>query len=220
MELGDSISYFSGLLPLLVFLLLLRRMKEGLVWVIFFYCIYSICNDSIIIYRASHHLSFSVFLYIFTLLEYLFFSIVLYFFLHSPFLKAIVITLSIVFVCFCLYNIFFINFKKFDSYQASIESILIIAYCVFFFFEEINNPRIPIIYTSYKFWFIIGALMYLSATFFLFIYASDLPDETREQYWVLNVFGNVLKNLLFSIAFAFYKPEKSSPRLGDTPLAF
>lgn len=62
--------------------------------------------------------------------------------------------------------------------------------------------------------------MYLSATFFLFIYASDLPDETREQYWVLNVFGNVLKNLLFSIAFAFYKPEKSSPRLGDTPLAF
>lgn len=195
-------------------------MKETLIWVIFFYCVYSFCNDSIILYRSSHSLRFSIFLYVFTVLEYLFFSSILYSFLHNRLLRAFIITCSVAFVCFCIYSIIFGNFKKFDSYQASIESILIIAYCVFFFLEEINTPRIPIIYSSYKFWFIIGALMYLAATFFLFIYASDLPDKTREQYWVLNIFGNVLKNVLFSIAFAFYKPEKSSDRLRGTPLAF
>jgi hypothetical protein len=210
MALVDLISYFSGILPILVFLIFIFKMKKDEVWVIFFYCLYSFANDSLIIYRSNHSLKFSVFLYIFTLLEYLFFSFILYSFLHNTFFKRLIIVLSIVFTIFCLYNILFGRFSKFDSYQASIESILVISYCIFFLYEEMSNPQIPIIYSSFKFWFIIGALVYLSATFFLFIYASDLPDQTRQQYWIINTFGNILKNLFFSISFLMYKRQSTS----------
>ncbi len=214
MTLVDSILYFSGILPILVFLIFIFKMKKDEVWVIFFYCVYSFSNDSLIIYRSSHSLKFSVFLYVFTLLEYLFFSFVLYFFIRNTLFKKIIILISIAFTIFCLYNILFTRFSKFDSYQASIESILIIIYCIFFLFEEMNNPQIPIIYSSFKFWFIIGTLMYLSATFFLYTYATYLPDNLRQQYWILNTFGNILKNLFFTMSFIMYnnKSDNMLPR--------
>ncbi len=200
MTISNAISYFIGLLPILVFLFFIRKMKGFAVWVILFYCIFSFSNDSIILYRDSNKQSVSLNLYIFTILEYLCFSFILFRFIRSSIFRWIIIFLSIGFIVFCMYYMLFNPLKSFDSYQASIESILIIAYSIFYLYEEINKPQVSVIYASYKFWLVIG-MMYLAGTLFLFIYASDLSDTEREEYWIINVLANVVKNLFFSIAF-------------------
>jgi hypothetical protein len=105
---------------------------------------------------------------------------------------------------------------------ASIEAILIIIYCIIFFYEQINNPDISFIYSSKKFWVTTAFLVYLSGTLFLFIYTSDLSEAEQFYYWPINYFFNILKNLV--IALAFYIPT-SKPQsfikdefLGKPPL--
>lgn len=55
------------------------------------------------------------------------------------------------------------------------------------------------IYTQYSFWIVLGMILYLSGSFFIYIYASHLPDVQVGQYWVFtNIFG-ILKNIFFML---------------------
>lgn len=181
--------------------------------VIFFYSIYSFLNDLVIIYRSSVGLKFSVFLYTFTVIEYIFFSFLLYYLIKSSLVKKAIIVCSLLFIAFCLYNILNEPIKVFDSLQASIESILVLAYCIIYFYEQLNQPQISFIYTKYTFWLITGVLIYLSGTFFLFAFAVNLPEETRDQFWIINLICSVLKNVLFTVSILIYiKTSKKPPQ--------
>ena len=200
----DYISPFSTLLPLLVFLPFLFKKKELPLKVIFFYNAYSFINDFTIIYRSDHGLKVSVFLYIFTVIEYIFFSFLLYHLIKSTIVKKAILICSLLFIVFCLYNIVDKPIRVFDSVQASIESILVLAYCIIYFYEQLNQPQISFIYTKYTFWLITGLLVYLSGTFFLYAFAVNLPDQTRINFWVINLICTILKNLFFTIAILIY----------------
>jgi len=69
-----------------------------------------------------------------------------------------------------------------------------------FLFEQISKPETVFIYSSFKFWVIIGILVYLAATFFLHGFAASLPTETANKYWFINHYSNMLRNVLFAIA--------------------
>lgn len=211
------ISPLSHLLPILIFLLFFRGKKELSVWVIFFYCIYSFSNDLIILYRSDHKLEYLIFLYTFTIIEYLFFSILLYSLIQSKVLRKGIIVISLLFIGFCLYNIINTPIKKFDSVQASIESILVIAYCIIYFYQQLNQPQVTFIYASYTFWIVIGILIYLSGTFFLYAFASDLPPQVREHSWIINLICTILKNLLFTAAIFIHGRKPKSPQ-APTPV--
>ena len=214
----DYISAFSNLLPILIFLPFFSKRKELPVWVIFFYCIYSFINDFIILYRDNNGLSFSIFLYVFTIIEYILFSFLLYFLIKNKTVKKAILLLSLCFIAFCLYNIFDKAVEAFDSVHASVESILLIAYCIIYLYEQLNQPQTTVIYSTYTFWILIGLLIYLSGTFFLYTFAMDLPPDLRETYWVINLICNILKNVLFTISiFIHVKPPKNSstPPLGS-----
>jgi hypothetical protein len=196
----ESISYFSTLIPILSFFFILKKEKKSAIWVIFFYSIYSFTNDSIILYRSDHGFKFSIFLYIFTIIEYLLFSYILFALIQNKVIRKLIIAFSLLFVLFCVFNIIDKPVKKFDSFQASIESILILAYCVIYFYEQINQPQVIFLYSTYTFWILVAILIYLAGTFFLYVFATNLPDNLRYEYWVINLICNILKNLLFAVA--------------------
>jgi len=216
MSILEYISPLSTLLPLLVFLPFMFKKRELPLKVIFFYNIYSFLNDLLIINRFAHGLKVSMFLYTFTVVEYTSFSFLLYFLIKSNIVKKTILICSLLFIVFCLYNIINEPIRVFDSVQASIESILVLVYCIIYFYEQLNQPQLSFIYTKYTFWLITGVLVYLSGTFFLYAFAVNLPDQTRVNWWAINLVCTILKNVLFTVAILIY--IKTNRRPPQTPI--
>lgn len=110
--------------------------------------------------------------------------------------------------------------KNFDAVPASLESILIIIFCVTFFFEQMRDMDVPFVYSSKTFWITVAILVYMSATFFLFVSAEFLTQQERQKYWFINLISNLIKNLLLTIAFIMpnHKPSPLSERPYDDEL--
>ncbi len=96
--------------------------------------------------------------------------------------------------------------------MAGVESVLIIAMCIYYFFDQLKQPNVLAIYTSINFWIIIAFLIYLSGTFFLNIYSeSMLQDKNfQKQYKIINFSFYILKNILFCVALCM-RPDIKNP---------
>ncbi|OQP62120.1 hypothetical protein A3860_29665 [Niastella vici] len=145
----------------------------------------------------------------FTLIEYSLFALLIYLEIHNKRVKKIVLFLSFSFYCTCIYN-YISSPPHFDSLNVTLESILIIAYCIYFFFEQINIPRITFIYAFPQFWITAGILIYLASTFFLFMQADSLTREARRGYWIIAILSQIIRNVLFIIAFLTKKHKENS----------
>lgn len=207
------IDYYFYLLPIAVFLFFLisKRKIVTPLWVILFYCLYSFANNSKIIYDSLNGQNSHLFLYIFTIVEYSLFATFIYLVLEKAVFKRALLFCSFLFTAFCLFNIFFQPKYRFDSVPTAIESLILLVFCILFLFEQINKPEQVFIYSSYKFWIITGILVYLAATFFLYVFAASLPLEQLRQWWDINHFGNILKNIFFSIATIIHAKASKPP---------
>lgn len=63
------------------------------------------------------------------------------------------------------------------------------------------------VYQDPSFWFVVGLMVYLSGNLFLFIQANNLEKEVRNNFWKINLFANITKNILFAIAFSTKKSK-------------
>ena len=226
MPLPFFFSLYSPLIPILLFLLYFKSSIKTVLWVFFIYSIYAFANDNVLIaiqakyfqdpsqkYLISYN---TILLQVFTLLEYLFFSIFFYIILKTSVLKKIIFGFSILFSLFCIYFIAQKGVKEFDSIQTSIEGTLIIIYSIFYFYEQMNSSQVSFIYQGFRFWIVFGILIYMAGNLFLFTYASTLPQELRNQYWIINFVSNILKNILFAVAiFIQAKSMTEKPNLPD-----
>lgn len=70
-----------------------------------------------------------------------------------------------------------------------------------------NKPQVIFIYQEPNFWFVVAFIIYFSGTLFLFIQAKNLTMEVRDNFWKINLFSNIIKNILFAIAFSTKKSK-------------
>ena len=145
---------------------------------------------------------------IFTIVEYSLVSTFIYLSLSNPFLKKVILFISILFLTYAVINFVRTDKKQFDSIPSSIEDILIIAFCIFYLFEQISKPEITFIYASPNFWIVLAFLVYMSATLFLFIITSSLSQEEKNKYWIINHISNTITNIFLSIAFINNRKKK------------
>jgi hypothetical protein len=210
----SDLSIYSGILPIIMFFLFLDRNKKGGLWVIFFYVLVSFANDLLLNYLLLTPSVYFYFYSFFTILEYSFFTAFLFINIKISLLKKIVLIVSALFYIFCIYTLLSTKDYKFDSLTASIEAILIIIYCILFFYEQINHPDVSFIYSSKKFWITTAFLLYLSGTLFLFIYTSDISENAKLDYWPINYVCNIIKNLIITLAF-YIPTSQSQPFVHD-----
>ena len=149
--------------------------------------------------------SLSVILSAFTILEYSFFSIFIYSLVESAGARKAIIVISIAFIASSIFIFFNYQNTTFDAITASLEAVVLISFTIYLLYEQNNKPEISLIYLSYTFWITFAFLIYLSGTFFLFVQYSNLPEETQETFWSINLVCNILKNILFSVAFSMRK---------------
>jgi hypothetical protein len=174
--------------------------------VLFIYTLYALANDLFVYFvllprtdsTKIYHFATSLF----TVLEFLIFGGIIYF-LNTGRLRRIVMLLgSIGFVFYCIWEYLESSDQpSFDSMPASIEAIMLIVFCIFFFFEELKKPPFVPVYVTNRFWIVIGIMVYTALIFFLFLQSAITPLPVFDSYWDINLIANILKNIIFAIAF-------------------
>ena len=197
-------------MPLLVFVLFYKRNRSLWVKVLFFYVVFSFLTDTTILFlldQVSHRLTIFNLLSVFTLVEYTIFSYVLYSVIINRMFRGVILISGAIFFVFSIYYFLTVKNTSFDSLPASIESILIVAYSIFYLFDQMNKPQVIFIYQEPHFWFVVAFILYFSGTLFLFIQASNLTKEVRDNFWKISLFSLIIKNILFAIAFSTKKSK-------------
>jgi hypothetical protein len=82
-----------------------------------------------------------------------------------------------------------------------LEAVLIISYCILLLYEQVKDPTITFVYNTKRFWIIIAFFLYFSSTLFLFLFADTMTIQQRANYWAINNFFEILKNILLTVAF-------------------
>src|SRR2546423_6516779 len=168
--------YLAAITDLLIilafFFLKQKTKKDKRIRIIFIYCF-----SSLLLNYIGEHLS-KDFLYLFyalfTLIEYLIFTSFFWMFIISPKMKKWIIFLSCAFVSFVLGYLIVSGRIRIDSLCIGIETILILIYTFYYFYEEMKDTSDSFIYNKYQFWVISGILIYLAGSFFIYIYANQV----------------------------------------------
>jgi hypothetical protein len=112
----------------------------------------------------------------------------------------LIIILSILFTFFIITYNLLTHVKAIDSIPIGVECILILIFSFFYLYEQMKDTDSLFIYSTTPFWIILAMMLYLAGSFFIYIYASQLPHKDVAKYWVLTNIFSILKNIFFSIA--------------------
>jgi hypothetical protein len=192
--------FLSYLLCITFFLVFSLKNPKKELWIIFIYIIYSLLSDFIRFKVLGEKNGFFV-SSLFTIGELVIISYYFYTVIKAPILKKSILAASSI-ILLSLVVIFIRSDKKnFDSFSASLESITFIIFCLLYFYEQINRQDQYFIYSSPNFFVVLGIMIYMSATLFLFVMANNFSEIERNRYWVINDVSNIITNISFSIAF-------------------
>src|SRR5690606_7537286 len=92
---------------------------------------------------------------------------------------------------FIIFSIFqFLNSTSYyiDSLSITIENLIIICFTIFYFYEQLVLPQQNFIYSSFRFWIILGILIYSTGTFFFFLQSDKLADDQWKDWSLINYF--------------------------------
>jgi len=208
----QNIALVSHLLPLFLFFLFFRRNNERDIRVILFYCLYSFVNDIVITHlntTEQYTLTF-ILLSAFTLIEYALFSYVLYINIKKAIFRKLILIISPFFIVFSIFQFLRSAGNGIDSISITVEYILLIIYCLFYFFDELIEPNATFIYATYKFWILVAILIYSTGTFFLFLQSSDLTPEEWNKWSIINHLCTIAKTAFFSVAVIMRKEPQEN----------
>src|SRR5690606_5100562 len=167
-----NIAKYSNLVPLLLFIFFWKRNLFKEVVVIVFFALYSFVNDSIVLglgdSQENNAIIFRL-LSLFTIIEFCVFALIIYWCLNIRKLKIFILFVSPIFIIFSIFQ--FLNSTSFyiDSLSITIENLIIICFAILYFYEQLAIPQNSFIYNSFRFWLILGILIYSTGTFFFFL---------------------------------------------------
>jgi len=209
------------LLPLLIILIISGKIKVNWfiviigVYLLFFFLLNSYILEIVsLIKKKNYYL-------IYTSIEYLAFTSILYTYISNKKFRISIVILSILFISFLLLFYTIAHVKRVDSIPIGIESLLLFIYIFYYFYDSLKNfdPEHKL-YEKPSFWFIAGIFVYLGITFFFNILGNYMENEQIDQYYHFSYFGDILKNILFSIAlyvYSKYALKKLSKKQNEIP---
>jgi hypothetical protein len=206
-----AILHFSvNALVIILFLIFFRKTKheKGLLAITCYCLLDSVLN--LMVKYVNVNITWRLYIWsTFTFIEYLTFTYIIWSTLKNPLVKRLIVYISALFIVFTtLYNIV-TNFKSIDSIPIGIETILILLFSFYYLYEQMNNTVNLFIYSTYKFWIIIGFMIYLAGSFFIYILASAMEQVLLNQYWLLTNAFYAIMIILFSIAFFVFNKKNN-----------
>jgi hypothetical protein len=204
-----SIFLVFELLPVVFYVSFLPRNKHKGLQVIFIYCLISFGTEILApLLKKVFDINVFYTLATFTIIEYSLLTIFLYRSIDDRRLRYVPVIGSLVFFPVAIINFLQGRITNFDSTTASVEAILIIIYSILFLYGQIKDPAILFVYNTKKFWVVGAFFLYFSSTLFLFVYAATLTKQEQHNYWYINDLFDIIKNILFCIAFTMKTSSK------------
>ena len=204
-----ALAQFSPLVLFFVFFKKINKIIE--LWVVFFYVLLSLVFNIVLpSFKSNASLIFNIS----EIIEFLFFSAFFYFAIRNIRIKQLIIIISSITFLTEL-SLLFLQKSKFDFWVTLITTILILIYCIVFFYEEMNSPQTLLIYQSYNFWIATGSIIYLAGTLFLFLYTADIKDKQNNSLWNIDIVFEIIKNISFSIAIIIGRNGKKNIASSD-----
>lgn len=141
----------------------------------------------------------------FTLFEFLFYLWTLRQIIKKRMVKKLIGYAMVILLIFSLLNIFYIQgIRRFQSYSYSIGSLLIVAFCIYYFYEIFLIPHSINLLRQPPFWICSALLFYYTISFPIFGLTNVVPTLPNVIINNLSTFITILNVLLysmFSIAF-------------------
>lgn len=142
---------------------------------------------------------------VFTFIESLFFAGFFYSIIKKKSLKKLIVTITIIFsislIVYYYYSYLLLQSPlALDSIPIGIETILIFVFSFFYFFEQMNDTTNLFIYSKPSFWAVLGILLYLSGSFFIYIFANQIDFKDLGKYWIITNIASIIKNIFFAVA--------------------
>jgi hypothetical protein len=104
------------------------------------------------------------------------------------------------------------DYIQFNSIMSSIGSVILLILVLYYFIIVLKPTLDPAPLFTPVLVIVVGLLLYLSSTFFLFIIASRLSVDEMQKYWTINSYANILTNLIISLAFLISKTADSKQK--------
>ena len=147
-----------------------------------------------------------------TFYEYSLFAFFIWLNINNRKFRQVILIASILFVFFLFFYYTNATFKRLDSLPIGIESILLLIFTSYFFYEQINNPNLLFIYNDYKFWVTTGIMIYISGSFFIYIFANQIPKSEISLYWSFTYVFLGIMNILFAIGILLLGQKSNQKR--------
>lgn len=140
----------------------------------------------------------------YTFLEYAVFAFLFYWNIQSKKFRNFLIFASILFLVFQIIYLLTIKVRRLDSIPVGIETILLLTYIIYFFFDFSKHSTTSYIYNHYCFWLSLGILFYLGGSFFFYILIDHLDKDEINTFGNLTYMAEIGKNILFTTSIFFY----------------
>ena len=160
-------------------------------------------------YRRPYYLFY-------TFTEYSFFAFIFWQNIEGHRFKIFMTLASTFFISFQIVYFFTSKPKILDSIPIGIETILVFIYTVYYLFEQFKNPNVQFINRTFSFWLVIGIVIYLSGSFFLYILANEVPFKELMSYWFLTYAFDIIKNIFFAIGIYICAKQFSNKKLNKS----
>lgn len=154
----------------------------------------------------------------YTFFEYAVFACIFWINIKQIKVKRLIILISLLFFVFQAFYVLSGKVKRLDTIPVGIETILLLIYILYFFFQFSKNLGTSYIYNHYAFWIAVGILIYLGGSFFFFILIEYLTPEELETFGNMTYVAEIIKNILFATGIYIYskypfknKPERKEP---------
>jgi hypothetical protein len=208
LQFTENIARFTLLLPIILFFTQKSRRSE--LWVIHFFLLFSILRQILIqILSSSNQNIVEIISHLNPLTNYIFISTYFFFANESKLDKRFIILISILYIPTQFFQFFFNLNETSLSIISTINTLIVLGFCMAFYYNLLKNPNITFVYLKQTFWLTSALFLFSSGTFFVFWYnlLYNTNDIFNQQYVYIHAIIYIIRNLIFSIAFLI-KPYK------------
>ncbi|WP_158638300.1 hypothetical protein [Panacibacter ginsenosidivorans] len=173
------IETFSPLIPLITYVIIKPKRRKWLTTLI----AYSVVYIPFIAYANYLQLMVTpniiIFVFI-TIMTFCCFGLIISFLLNSKLFSFInYIAIGIVTIFSITNALWWEKLKLYNSYSSSLSCIILICYCLYYYWYQIQNPKDLFIYRQPSFWMITGIFIYCGGNFFVFSNYGELCRQAQ-----------------------------------------
>jgi hypothetical protein len=214
-----NLATYSGLLPLIFFLLrveYLKARKEVMIIVLLLACSAFVDLSSVWVFKSLTTIFFVQNCYCLVETTMLIWFFNFYLAKHIGRYTYLFVLLAF-FVSWVILNQK-VDFVAFENKSLALEVALVVASSFLFFYFQLKDPKTLYIYKTHRFWFATAFLVNLTGILFFFLYLPELNKSQVKTYQMLNFLFLILRNVFLSIGM-FITEEKDETLASNNLLA-